>query len=143
MASGFSDEAYQAAGTTLVEEVAKVWAAEMVIKIKKPLKEEYAYFHKGLILLTYLHLAADPELAQVLIDNEVTHIAYETMVDKGTLPLLKPMSEVAGRMAIQIGAHLLEKNHGGPGILLGGVPGVKHANVTIIGGGVVGLNSAK
>lgn len=141
--SGFSDEAYQAAGATLVEEVAKVWAAEMVIKVKKPLKEEYAYFHKGLILFSYLHLAADPDLAQALLDNEVTCIAYETMADKGTLPLLKPMSEVAGRMAVQIGAHLLEKNHGGPGILLGGVPGVKRANVTIIGGGVVGLNSAK
>ena len=141
--SGFNDEAYQAAGATLVEEAAKVWAAEMVVKVKKPLKEEYAYFHKGLILFSYLHLAADHDLAQALLDNEVTCIAYETMVDKGTLPLLKPMSEVAGRMAVQIGAHLLEKNHGGPGILLGGVPGVKRANVTIIGGGVVGLNSAK
>lgn len=141
--SGFSDEAYQAAGATIVQDAAKVWAAEMVVKVKEPLKEEYAYFHKGLILFTYLHLAPERELTQALLDSGVTGVAYETMVYKGTLPLLTPMSEVAGRMAVQIGAHLLEKNNGGPGILLGGVPGVKRANVTIIGGGVVGLNSAK
>ncbi|MEW4327455.1 alanine dehydrogenase [Rossellomorea marisflavi] len=141
--SGFTDESYQEAGAKIEALAADVWNKAMVMKVKEPLPSEYVYFHKGLILFTYLHLAAEPELAQALVEKEVTAIAYETVEVNRTLPLLTPMSEVAGRMATQIGAQFLEKPKGGKGILLSGVPGVKRGKVTIIGGGVVGTNAAK
>ncbi|MDV2685690.1 alanine dehydrogenase [Alkalihalophilus lindianensis] len=142
--SGFEDTDYTAAGATIIPEAKDVWAkAEMVMKVKEPLSSEYGYFRKGLILFTYLHLAAEPELAKALVDSGVIAIAYETVEVNRTLPLLTPMSEVAGRMASQIGAQFLEKSKGGKGILLSGVPGVKRGKVTIIGGGVVGTNAAK
>lgn len=142
--SGFTDEEYVVAGAKIIESAAQVWnTAEMIIKVKEPLASEYQYFRKGLILFTYLHLAAERELAKALTENGVIGIAYETIEVNGKLPLLTPMSEVAGRMAVQIGAQFLEKPHGGKGILLAGVPGVKKGNVTIIGGGIVGANAAK
>ncbi|TYO71206.1 alanine dehydrogenase [Rossellomorea marisflavi] len=141
--SGFMDESYLEAGAKIEATAADVWNKAMVMKVKEPLPSEYVYFHKGLILFTYLHLAAEPELAQALVEKEVTAIAYETVEVNRTLPLLTPMSEVAGRMATQIGAQFLEKPKGGKGILLSGVPGVKRGKVTIIGGGVVGTNAAK
>ncbi|MFG6115814.1 alanine dehydrogenase [Halobacillus sp. MO56] len=144
LGSNFKDEEYVKAGAEIVDQAADVWAkADMIMKVKEPLKEEYQYFRKGLILFTYLHLAAEPELAEALIENEVTAIAYETITVDRTLPLLTPMSEVAGRMASQLGAQYLEKSQGGKGILLGGIPGVKRGKVTVIGGGVVGTNAAK
>jgi alanine dehydrogenase len=141
--SGFDDASYIEAGAIIELEAKDVWNKEMVMKVKEPLPSEYGYFHKGLILFTYLHLAAEPELAKALVEKEVTAIAYETVEVNKTLPLLTPMSEVAGRMATQIGAQFLEKPKGGKGILLSGVPGVKRGKVTIIGGGVVGTNAAK
>ncbi|MCC3376451.1 alanine dehydrogenase [Cohnella sp. REN36] len=142
--SGFPDTEYAAAGATLLGEAAEVWASsDMIMKVKEPLPSEYAFFREGLILFTYLHLAAEPALARALVDKGVIAIAYETVETNRTLPLLTPMSEVAGRMAAQIGAQFLEKPYGGAGILLGGVPGVKRGKVTIIGGGVVGTNAAK
>ncbi|EQB38519.1 alanine dehydrogenase [Virgibacillus sp. CM-4] len=144
MGSNFTDAEYQAAGAEIIVTAADVWEkADMIMKVKEPLAAEYKYFRKGLILFTYLHLAAEPELAKALVENEVTAIAYETITANGTLPLLTPMSEVAGRMATQIGAQYLEKSEGGKGILLGGIPGVKRGKVTVIGGGVVGTNAAK
>ncbi|PLT29121.1 alanine dehydrogenase [Peribacillus deserti] len=144
LGSGFTNEQYRAEGATIVESAADVWKeAEMIMKVKEPLQSEYKYFRKGLILFTYLHLAAEPELAKALKESGVFSIAYETVTVNRTLPLLTPMSEVAGRMAAQIGAQFLEKPHGGKGILLAGVPGVKRGKVTIIGGGVVGTNAAK
>ena len=141
--SGFSDADYEAAGAVITN-AQEVWAnAEMVMKVKEPIQEEYQYFRPGLILFTYLHLAAEPALTKALVDNQVFSIAYETVKSGNKLPLLTPMSEVAGRMAAQIGAHFLEKPEGGKGILLSGVPGVKRGKVTIIGGGVVGVNAAK
>lgn len=142
--SGFTDEEYEKAGAIIEKNAKDVWAAaDMIIKVKEPLSEEYRYFRKGLILFTYLHLAAEPELTKALVDSGVTAIAYETVEINRTLPLLTPMSEVAGRMATQVGAQFLEKTRGGKGILLSGVPGVKRGKVTIIGGGVVGTNAAK
>ncbi|MFT0883097.1 alanine dehydrogenase [Bacillus swezeyi] len=142
--SGFEDTDYTTAGATIIPDAKDVWAkAEMVMKVKEPISSEYGYFRKGLILFTYLHLAAEPKLAKALTDSGVTAIAYETVEISRTLPLLTPMSEVAGRMASQIGAQFLEKSKGGKGILLSGVPGVKRGKVTIIGGGVVGTNAAK
>lgn len=142
--SGFNDESYQEAGATLLEEASEVWGmSEMVMKVKEPLPSEYDYFREGLILFTYLHLAAVPELAEALAEKKVTAVAYETVEVNRTLPLLTPMSEVAGRMSAQIGAQFLEKPKGGSGVLLGGVPGVKRGKVTVIGGGVVGTNAAK
>ncbi|MFJ8244701.1 alanine dehydrogenase [Peribacillus asahii] len=142
--SSFTNEAYQQAGAVLVEDASSVWASsDMILKVKEPIAEEYQYFRKDLILFTYLHLAADPALTQALKNSGVMAIAYETVSVNRTLPLLTPMSEVAGRMAAQIGAQFLEKPKGGKGILLGGVPGVKRGKVTIIGGGVVGTNAAK
>ncbi|MCT6512188.1 alanine dehydrogenase [Bacillus subtilis] len=143
LGSGFENEAYESAGAEIIADPKQVWDAEMVMKVKEPLPEEYVYFRKGLVLFTYLHLAAEPELAQALKDKGVTAIAYETVSEGPTLPLLTPMSEVAGRMAAQIGAQFLEKPKGGKGILLAGVPGVSRGKVTIIGGGVVGTNAAK
>ncbi|MEK3807342.1 alanine dehydrogenase [Metabacillus sp. SLBN-84] len=141
--SGFTDVDYAAAGAVIAEDVKDVWAAEMVMKVKEPLPSEYGFFREGLILFTYLHLAAEPALAEALKNKGVTAIAYETVSAGRTLPLLTPMSEVAGRMAAQIGAQFLEKPKGGKGILLAGVPGVSRGKVTIIGGGVVGTNAAK
>jgi alanine dehydrogenase len=142
--SSFTNEAYIHAGAEIIESAEDVWAqAEMIMKVKEPLPSEYVYFRKGLILFTYLHLAAEPGLAQALKDKGVIAIAYETVVANRTLPLLTPMSEVAGRMAAQIGSQFLQKSNGGKGILLAGVPGVGRGKVTIIGGGVVGTNAAK
>lgn len=142
--SGFTDEEYLENGAKLIDSAKEVWdSAEMVMKVKEPLQEEYKHFRKDLILFTYLHLSAAPELTKALVDNEVTAIGYETVTKDGTLPLLTPMSEVAGRMAVQLGAHHLEKKQGGKGLLLGGVPGVERGTVTIIGGGVVGENAAR
>ncbi|MFD0770611.1 alanine dehydrogenase [Bacillus sp. CGMCC 1.60114] len=144
LGSGFTDEAYVEAGATIVETAQEAWNQEMVMKVKEPIASEYGYFREGLILFTYLHLAPEPELTKALIDNKVVAIAYETVqLDNRSLPLLAPMSEVAGRMAAQIGAQFLEKNKGGKGILLAGVPGVKRGKVTIIGGGQAGTNAAK
>ncbi|MEF2964821.1 alanine dehydrogenase [Paenibacillus sp. M1] len=142
--SGFTDAEYAAAGARLIGQASDVWsAADMIMKVKEPQPAEYAYFRKGLILFTYLHLAPEPKLTAALRDSGVTAIAYETVEVNSTLPLLMPMSEVAGRMAVQIGAQFLEKPNGGQGILLGGVPGVKRGKVSIIGGGVVGTNAAR
>lgn len=143
--SGFDDALYQRAGATIIDSADDVWAeAEMIVKVKEPIAPEYPRMREGQLLFTYLHLAPDNELTEQLLKRKVTGIAYETITDRrGTLPLLTPMSEVAGRMAIQVGAHCLEKMTGGRGILLGGVPGVPAARVVIIGGGVVGTNAAK
>lgn len=142
--SGFTNDDYIKAGAQIIDNAKDVWAqADMVMKVKEPLPSEYDYFRPGLVLFTYLHLAAEPELARALKEKGVTAIAYETVQVGRTLPLLTPMSEVAGRMAAQIGAQFLEKPEGGKGILLGGVPGVSRGKVTIIGGGVVGTNAAK
>jgi len=144
LGSGFSDEDYVNAGAKIVNTAEEAWSMDMVMKVKEPLESEYKYFREGLILFTYLHLAPEPELTKALIENKVIGIAYETVqLPNNTLPLLTPMSEVAGRMATQIGAQFLEKVHGGKGILLAGVPGVKRGKVTIIGGGVAGTNAAK
>lgn len=142
--SGFFNEEYVKAGARLVDTAAGVWSAsEMIMKVKEPLESEYGYFRQGLVLFTYLHLAPEPALAKALQDNGVIAIAYETVTEGRTLPLLTPMSEVAGRMSVQLGAQFLQKNHGGQGILLAGVPGVSRGKVSIIGGGVVGTNAAK
>lgn len=142
--AGFTDEEYQSAGAILLEEATEVWNAEMIIKVKEPIPSEYKYFKKGMILFTYLHLAPALELTKELMSKGVTAIGYETMVGKdGTLPLLTPMSQIAGRMAAQVGAEFLESVNQGKGILLGGVPGVQKGKVTIIGGGVSGTNAAK
>lgn len=143
--SGFDDALYARAGGTIIEKADDVWAeADMIVKVKEPIQPEYPRMREGQLLFTYLHLAPDPELTKQLLQRKVTGIAYETITDRrGSLPLLTPMSEVAGRMAIQVGAHYLEKMSGGAGILLGGVPGVPAARVVIIGGGVVGTNAAK
>ena len=144
-ASGFADAEYEAAGAEILAQAAELWArAEIVVKVKEPIPAEYGYFRPGLVLFTYLHLAPVPELTEALLKNGVTGIAYETVRDKaGMLPLLLPMSEVAGRMSVQVGATYLQKEHGGCGILLGGVPGVPPARVAIVGGGIVGTNAAK
>lgn len=143
--SGFPDEEYSGSGADIIADTETVWhQSDIVLKVKEPQKEEFAFFHDGLILFTYLHLAAEPALTSALLERNVTGIAYETIqLDNGSLPLLSPMSEVAGRMSVQIGAHFLEKAAGGKGVLLGGVPGVKPAEVVIIGGGMVGTNAAK
>ncbi|WP_186578379.1 alanine dehydrogenase [Aquibacillus kalidii] len=144
LGSGFTNKQYEQAGAILVDSALEAWQQEMVMKVKEPLPEEYNYFHNGLILFTYLHLAPEQELTKALIDKKVIAIAYETVqLANGSLPLLTPMSEVAGRMAAQIGAQFLEKSYGGRGILLSGIPGVKRGKVTVIGGGVVGTNAAK
>lgn len=144
LGSGFTNEQYAAAGAIILDQAGQVWEkSQMIMKVKEPITSEYGYFREGLILFTYLHLAADPELAEALTKSGVVSIAYETVEVNRTLPLLTPMSEVAGRMATQIGAQFLEKPYGGKGVLLAGVPGVRRAKVTIIGGGVVGTNAAK
>ena len=143
--SGFEDSLYQKAGAQIINSADDVWArAEMIVKVKEPIEPEYPRMREGQLLFTYLHLAPDKQLTDQLLTRKVTGIAYETITDRrGGLPLLTPMSEVAGRMAIQVGAHYLEKMAGGRGILLGGVPGVPAARVVILGGGVVGTNAAK
>src|SRR6202034_3880607 len=143
--SGFPDHEYQDAGAEIVGEAGHVWAnAETIVKVKEPVESEYVFFREGLVLFTYLHLAPLPGLTDALLASKVIGIAYETVRDRAnTLPLLTPMSEVAGRMSVQVGASYLEKEKGGRGILLGGVPGVPPANVCIIGGGIVGTNAAK
>jgi alanine dehydrogenase len=143
--SAFPDDDYQAAGAEIVGSAYDVWRlADMVVKVKEPVEKEYKHFREGLVLFTYLHLAPLTELTNALLEKKVTGIAYETVRDRtGALPLLTPMSEVAGRMSVQVGATYLEKEHGGRGVLLGGVPGVAPGNVCIIGGGIVGTNAAK
>lgn len=145
LGAGIPDEKYVAAGARIVGTAAEVWnSVDMIIKVKEPIEQEYGFLREGLILYTYLHLAAVPSLAKELVKRKVSSIAYETIeLANGSLPLLTPMSEVAGRMAVQIGAECLQKHSGGKGLLLGGVPGVRRGRVTIIGGGVVGINSAK
>src|SRR5215472_2914943 len=143
--SAMPDDEYQSAGAEIVGSADEVWSrAEMVVKVKEPVEQEYRYFREGLVLFTYLHLAPLTELTDALLNKKVTGIAYETVKDRmGALPLLTPMSEVAGRLSVQIGAEYLTKEHGGRGLLLGGVPGVPPGNVCIIGGGIVGTNAAK
>lgn len=143
--SGISDDEYREAGAEMVAAADEVWArAGMIVKVKEPVGPEYHRMREGQILYTYLHLAPDPHLTKVMLERKVTGIAYETITnDDGQLPLLTPMSEVAGRMAVQVGATYLQKTNGGRGVLLGGVPGVLPAKVVIVGGGVVGTNAAK
>ncbi|GAB4430868.1 MAG: alanine dehydrogenase [Anaerolineae bacterium] len=141
--SGFSDSQYQAVGAKIVPTAADAWSAEMVVKVKEPQPQEFDCLRDDQLLFTYLHLAAEERLTHELMQRGTTSIAYETVeLPNGHLPLLTPMSEVAGRMAVQVGAHYLERAHGGRGKLLGGVPGVRPADVAIIGAGVVGTNAA-
>lgn len=144
-AIGLLNEQYEAAGARLIDTPEEIFAtADMIIKVKEPQPNECNMLRSGQLLFTYLHLAPDPEQTRLLIESNCIAIAYETVTDaQGGLPLLAPMSEVAGRMSIQAGAHALEKTQGGMGILLGGVPGVAPAKVTVIGGGVVGINAAR
>ncbi len=143
--SGLRDEAFTQAGATIAQSASEVWhRADMVMKVKEPLPAEFEYFRPGLVIYTYLHLAAEPVLTRKLIEKKVRAVAYETIqLPDGSLPLLRPMSEVAGRMAVQAGATSLEKWRGGKGVLLGGVPGTRRGRVAILGGGVVGRNAAK
>jgi alanine dehydrogenase len=142
--SGFTDEDYREAGATIVETAREAWDAEMVMKVKEPVASEYPYLREGLILFTYLHLAPEEALTAAMLEKKVVGIAYETVqLPNRSLPLLSPMSEVAGRMATQIGAQFLERIHGGKGILLSGVPGVQRGKVTIVGGGMAGANAAR
>jgi alanine dehydrogenase len=142
--SGYADDEYEHAGARIVPAAADAWGAEMVVKVKEPVHEEYGFLRPGLVLFTYLHLAADEPLTRALLESRTTGIAYETVqLTSGFLPLLNPMSEVAGRMSIQVGAHYLEKTYNGRGMLLGGVPGVAPAKVAIVGGGTVGTNAAQ
>ncbi|EKE79842.1 alanine dehydrogenase [Idiomarina xiamenensis] len=144
-AIGFTNDQYEEAGARIVDSAAEIFAtADMIVKVKEPQPEECKQLREGQILYTYLHLAPDPKQTELLAEAGVTAIAYETVTDnRGGLPLLAPMSEVAGRMSVQAGAHYLEKAHGGSGTLLGGVPGVEPGKVLVIGGGVVGISAAK
>lgn len=143
--SGFSDNEYVDAGASLIDNAADVWnLVDMIVKVKEPLEEEYPLFHDGLILYTYLHLAADKQQMDALLNGKVKAVAYETLQETDrSLPLLAPMSQIAGRLSIQEGAKYLEKRFGGEGILLAGVPGTPKANVVILGGGTVGMNACK
>ncbi len=143
--SGFSDEEYRRSGAEIEPQATRVWGqADMVVKVKEPLPQEYGYLREGLLLFTYLHLAADKVLTEALQAKGVTAIAYETVQrSDGSLPLLTPMSQIAGRMAVQVAAHYLERTVGGRGKLMGGVPGVRPADVVVIGGGTVGTNAAQ
>lgn len=144
MGSGFTDQEYIQAGANIVETAADAWACEMVMKVKEPIASEYNYFREGLLLFTYLHLAADEVLTYELMKSKVSAIAYETVeTNDHKLPLLTPMSEVAGRMSTLVGANYLLKYNGGKGVLLSGVPGTPLANVVVVGGGVAGVNAAK
>ncbi|MBI3052283.1 alanine dehydrogenase [Candidatus Woesearchaeota archaeon] len=144
-ASGFPDLEYAQAGAKIAENASQVWeGSEMVIKVKEPLESEFKYLREGLILFTYLHLAAEEKVAKTLLDKKAIGIAYETVeLDDGSKPMLRPMSEVAGRMAVQIGMHYLERTNGGSGKLLSGVTGVNPGVVTVIGSGVAGMNAAR
>jgi len=142
--AGFTDDDYEQAGGEIVTQAASAWNRELVVKVKEPLKPEYQFLQKEQLLFTYLHLAADRGLTEHLIDCGVSAIAYETVeLPDGRLPLLTPMSIIAGRLSVQFGARFLERQQGGRGVLLGGVPGVKAANVVILGGGVVGTEAAR
>lgn len=142
--SGFTNDMYVKAGANMVETAKEAWTQEMVMKVKEPLPQEFDFFAEGLILFTYLHLAPEVDLTKALMDKKVVSIAYETVeLADGSLPLLTPMSEVAGRMSTQVGAQFLTKFYGGKGKLLGGVPGVEPAKVTVIGGGISGTHAAK
>jgi alanine dehydrogenase len=143
--SGFPDDAYEAVGATIVSVAKDVWAqADMIVKVKEPIAAEWPHMRSGQVVFTYYHFAASEELTRAVMDSGIVAIAYETVqLDSGELPLLTPMSEVAGRMAVQEGAKYLERFYGGRGILLGGVPGVLPAEVVVLGGGVVGTNAAK
>jgi alanine dehydrogenase len=142
--SGFSDDDYRSQGALIVDSAEEAWAQQLVLKVKEPIAAEYGNLRDDLLLFTFLHLAADRQLTDALIQAGTTAVAYETVqLDNGALPLLTPMSEVAGRMASQVGAHYLSRFLGGRGLLLGGVPGVPAGNVVILGGGVVGVNAAK
>ncbi len=143
--SGITDDEFRAAGGQIVDSADEVWRrGDMVVKVKEPVGPEYQRMREGQLLFTYLHLAPDPKLTQAMLASKITGVAYETITnDEGHLPLLTPMSEVAGRMAVQVGAHYLQKPEGGRGVLMGGVPGVLPAKTVIIGGGVVGINSIK
>lgn len=141
--SGYTNQQYIDAGAEIAS-VDEVWDSEMIIKVKEPIESEYKHFKDGQIIYTYLHLAANKKLTEALLNSGVTGVAYETMVGpNNSLPLLFPMSEIAGRMAVQVGAHFLEEPHQGKGLLLSGVPGVRKGKVAIIGGGTVGVNAAK
>jgi len=143
LGAGFSDAAFAAAGARLVS-AEEAWAAHLVVKVKEPQPEEFAFLRRDLVLFTYLHLAAYPEVGRALLAAGTTALAYETVqLDDGSLPLLAPMSEIAGRLAAQVGAHLLEKPHGGRGILMGGCTGVRPARVVVLGAGSVGWNAAR
>ncbi|HWB81147.1 MAG TPA: alanine dehydrogenase [Nannocystaceae bacterium] len=144
LSSGFTDEMYVAAGAGIVNSAAEAWGQDMVIKVKEPLAKEFGFFRENLILYTYLHLAAFPELTKELLAKKVAGVAYETITDdEGGLPLLRPMSEIAGRMASQVGASCLEREKGGKGLLLGGIPGTRRGQVVILGGGIVGTAAAR
>lgn len=144
LGSGFTDAEYQQAGAKIVTDAAEAWDKELVIKVKEPLPQEYQYLQSGQLLFTFLHLAADRDLTEALMKSGITAIAYETVeLDNGMLPLLTPMSIIAGRLSVQFGARYLEKQQGGRGVLLGGVPGVSPGKVVILGGGVVGTEAAK
>ncbi|OHD66723.1 MAG: alanine dehydrogenase [Spirochaetes bacterium GWF1_41_5] len=145
MGSGFSDEEYKKNGCNIETDKQKIFDdSDMIIKVKEPLSDEYNFFHEGQLLYTYLHLAADKKLADALLNKKVAGVAYETIMEKdGSLPLLKPMSEIAGRLSVQEGAKYLEKYFGGRGVLLGGVPGIHRGKVVILGGGTVGTNACK
>lgn len=141
---GFTDEAYRQSGAEVVDSIEQVYTAEMVVKVKEPQPSEFPLMRKGQILFCFLHLAAEPEVTKALIDQGVTAIAYESIPDAyGRLPLLVPMSEIAGRISVQVGAVALQMNQGGKGVLLGGVPGVPKGKVVVIGGGVVGTEAAR
>ena len=145
LGAGIPDDRYEQMGATIIGTAEEVWgSAEMIVKVKEPIASEFKLMREGQILYTYLHLAAAQELASELVKRGVSGVAYETIqLPDGSLPLLTPMSEVAGRMSVQVGAQCLQKHSGGKGLLLGGVPGVRRGRVTIIGGGVVGINAAK
>lgn len=142
--SGFPDDSFVEVGGSIAKDAADAWDADMVIKVKEPLPAEFGFFREDLILYTYLHLAAFPELTRQLLEKKVAGIAYETITDDhGALPLLRPMSEIAGRMASQVGAACLERENGGKGLLLGGIPGTRRGHVVILGGGIVGTAAAR
>jgi alanine dehydrogenase len=141
--SAYDDADYQQAGATLVDTAGEAWSAEMVIKVKEPIASEYGYLRQDLVLFTYLHLAAAPELTDALLSSGTTGIAYETVEIGRRLPLLEPMSEIAGRMSAVVGAHYLSRAQGGKGVLLGGVPGVLPGNVLVLGGGTAGINAGR
>ncbi|MGI6081103.1 MAG: alanine dehydrogenase [Candidatus Avilachnospira sp.] len=145
LGSGFTDEEYERAGAKLCATAAETWGnSDMMVKVKEPLKEEYGYFREGMIIFTYLHLAADRELTDAMLESKVAGFAYETLIEKDrSIPMLIPMSQIAGRLSIQEGAKYLEKTFGGEGVLLAGVPGTPKAKIVIVGGGTVGTNACK